>query len=138
MWPFRRKHGRRSQRLPKHPVAAWAAKSLDMEPHTWGWTSTGTRYRIKHTSGVEVWVGNNAWGVHIDLPNQSQAFDRPEGKLGATSDQKLVWAAYRRWAEPHERYAAPINQFMIQWRKKRVNNHARWSPSPQHYLRRKP
>lgn len=73
-------------------LARQVARLLREDPT--GWRSSG--YKLRHNSGLVVWVANGAYGLHIVTPDGDRLWDVTMWCLvGGSPNQQHVWRAVK-------------------------------------------
>lgn len=97
-------------------VVEWAIQSLRNDPSEWKADS----YRITHTSGTSIWIGNGWWGVYIsdkaikvEYKGSGSYHDKYKRRyptilerVGVRANRgedwrSRVWTAYEEWMDRH-------------------------------------
>ena len=65
---------------------------IKSEPDQW----KADRHYFKHNAGMSIWIANDAWAIHVDMPGRGQII-KESSNCTPTASHKAIWAAYKWW-----------------------------------------
>lgn len=65
---------------------------IKSEPDQW----KADRHYFKHNAGMSIWIANDAWAIHVDMPGRGQII-KESSNCTPTASHKAIWEAYKWW-----------------------------------------